>query len=191
MLRVPEIQTIIKRERRRHANQPRKPISSSLNGFTKSRMIPKTPNRRCGVINGTRMLEPSRIFFAYSLNRGNRSSASQSGVCCGFRLFDSRPTSAALPSAGPPKGLGSCPTEGIRFPWCSPFNTTKYWWSKIEELADFVRESCSQFFRFAARSDRLADAHNGLITVGVAQRRNDRVCTHSLTIRKYRWPDFN
>src|SRR5207302_5171982 len=50
---------------------------------------------------------------------------------------------------------------------------------KIEELADFVRESCSQFFRFAARSDRLADAHNGLITAGVAQRRNDRVCTHS------------
>src|ERR1700751_5718520 len=39
---------------------------------------------------------------------------------------------------------------------------------KIEELADFVGESCSQLLRFAARGDRLADAHNGLITAGIA-----------------------
>src|SRR6201998_4649006 len=55
---------------------------------------------------------------------------------------------------------------------------------KIEELADFVGESCSQLLRFAARGDRLADAHNGLITAGVALSRDDRVCTHSLTIQK-------
>src|ERR1700757_2878176 len=35
---------------------------------------------------------------------------------------------------------------------------------KIEELADFVGESCSQLLRFAARGDRLADAHNGFTT---------------------------
>src|SRR5467141_3134866 len=51
---------------------------------------------------------------------------------------------------------------------------------KIEELADFVRESCSQFFRFAARSDRLADAHNRLGAVAACLRLNDRLCTHSL-----------
>src|ERR1700758_3010921 len=55
---------------------------------------------------------------------------------------------------------------------------------KIEDLADFVGESCSQLLRFAARGDRLADAHNGLITAGVVLSRNDRVCTHSLTIQK-------
>src|ERR1700745_2791413 len=31
---------------------------------------------------------------------------------------------------------------------------------KLQELADFVHEGPSQFLRFAARSDRLADAHN-------------------------------
>ena len=54
----------------------------------------------------------------------------------------------------------------------------------MQELANFSRESCSQFLRFAARSDRFTDAHHGLIAVAVALRRNDRVCTHSLTIQK-------
>src|SRR4029077_16971718 len=53
---------------------------------------------------------------------------------------------------------------------------------KLQELADFIRESCSQLLRFAARGDRLADAHHGLIAVAVALRRNDRLCIHSLTI---------
>src|ERR1700758_5714927 len=52
---------------------------------------------------------------------------------------------------------------------------------KIEELADFVGESCSQLPRFAARGDRLADAHNGLITAGGALSRDDRGCNISLS----------
>ena len=61
-------------------------MSSSLNGFTVSRLIPKTPSRRCGVVNGTRTPEPSRIFSAHALNCGNRSSVFQSAVCCGSPL---------------------------------------------------------------------------------------------------------
>src|ERR1700722_13126621 len=51
---------------------------------------------------------------------------------------------------------------------------------KVQELADFICESCSQLFRFTARSDPLADAHNRLIAVAVYLRLNDRLCIHSL-----------
>jgi len=51
-VRAPEIQTIIKREGDDTPISPRKLIFLSLNGFTVSRMIPKTPKGRCGVING-------------------------------------------------------------------------------------------------------------------------------------------
>ena len=44
----------------------------------------------------------------------------------------------------------------------------------MQKLADFIREGASQFFRFAARSDRFTDAQNSLIAVAVALRRNDR-----------------
>src|SRR6202007_2090148 len=53
---------------------------------------------------------------------------------------------------------------------------------ELQKLADLGRESCSQFLRFAARSDRFADAQHSLIAVAVALRRNDQLCTHSLTI---------
>src|SRR5580700_2821422 len=53
---------------------------------------------------------------------------------------------------------------------------------KVQELADFIRESCSQLFRFTARSNRLADAHNRLIAVAVYLRLNDRLCTHGLIV---------
>jgi hypothetical protein len=54
---------------------------------------------------------------------------------------------------------------------------------EVQELADFIRESCSQLFRFTARNDRLADAHNRLVAVAICLRLNDRLCTHSLAFR--------
>src|SRR5579863_4247522 len=62
---------------------------------------------------------------------------------------------------------------------------------KLQELTDFIREGAGQFLRFAAPNDRLTDAHNGLVTIGVALRRNDQVCPHSLTIQTPRhWPSI-
>src|SRR5207244_12617009 len=51
---------------------------------------------------------------------------------------------------------------------------------EAQKLANLRRESCSQFFRFAARSDRLADAHNRLGAVAACLSLNDRLRTHSL-----------
>src|ERR1700733_9372365 len=53
---------------------------------------------------------------------------------------------------------------------------------EVQKLANLRRESCSQVLRFAARSDRFTDTQHGLIAVAVALRRNDRICSHSLTI---------
>src|SRR4029077_6018466 len=55
---------------------------------------------------------------------------------------------------------------------------------EVQKLANLRRERCSQFLRFAARSDRFTDAQHGLIAVAVALRRNGRVYTHSVTIYK-------
>jgi hypothetical protein len=41
---------------------------------------------------------------------------------------------------------------------------------KLQELADFIRDGSSQFLRFAARGDRLADAHNGPIMIFSTQK---------------------
>jgi hypothetical protein len=54
---------------------------------------------------------------------------------------------------------------------------------KIEELADFVRESCSQLLRFAARGDRFADANDSSIVLDIAVTRNDRICAHDFTMQ--------
>ena len=49
---------------------------------------------------------------------------------------------------------------------------------KVQELANFIRESPRQFFRFAASGDRFADAQHGLIPVAVTFRRSHRICSH-------------
>src|ERR1700757_1127585 len=48
---------------------------------------------------------------------------------------------------------------------------------EVQKLTNLRRESCSQLLRFAARGDRFTDTEYGLIAMGVALSRNDRVCT--------------
>jgi hypothetical protein len=48
------------------------------------------------------------------------------------------------------------------------FGTNEVKLIKVQKLANLIRESCSQFLRFAARGDRFADAQYGLIPVAVA-----------------------
>jgi hypothetical protein len=49
---------------------------------------------------------------------------------------------------------------------------------EVQKLANLRRESCSQFLRFAARGDSLADAHHSPIPVGIAFMRGNGICAH-------------
>src|ERR1700723_3555192 len=52
---------------------------------------------------------------------------------------------------------------------------------EVEKVADFIRQSTGQFFRFTASRDRFTDAHHSLIAMAARFTRDDRYCVvHAL-----------
>src|SRR5271154_1030351 len=52
---------------------------------------------------------------------------------------------------------------------------------EVQKVANFIRESTGQFFRFTASRDRLTDAHDSLIVTAARVTRDDRYCVvHAL-----------
>src|SRR5579864_8440667 len=177
MLRAPEIQTIIKRERHDTPNQPQEAY------FFFAKWI------HCVAVDSENTQSTMRRRQGYAEPRP------EAHFLCPF--FKSRVALFRVPIGSmlwipaahslPPwqlfhrqvrqRDLALTPDEIFDFlAVLLQHNEVKM--VEVQKLANLRRESCSQFRRFAARSNRFADAQHGLIPVAVAFTRNHRMCSH-------------
>src|ERR1700747_3720571 len=178
MLRAPEIQTIIKRERHDTPNQPQEAyffFAEWIHGVAVD-----SENTQLTMRRGQRYAEPRPE--AHFLCPFFKSRVPLFRVPIGCMLWI--PAAHSLPPwqvfhrQVRQTDLALTPDEIFDFLGVLlQHNEVKV--VEVQKLANLRRESCSQFFRFAARSDRLADAHNRLVAVAACLRLNDRLCTHS------------
>jgi hypothetical protein len=152
-------------------------MSSSLNGFTVSRLIPKTPSRRCG---RQRYADPrAEPHLPGPLLEWRKSLL---GIPIGSMLWiiarHSVPHWPLLNGQVREKQRALTPNEIFDFARVL-LEYSDVEEIEVEKVANFIRESTGQFFRITVSRDRLTHAHHSLIAMALALRRNDWVCTHS------------